>query len=192
MLMVVKMSFTEQELDEFKIEASELLEVAEKSLLALDAGGDFKSAYDSVFRSMHNLKGASGMMDLHSLQAHTHELETILTQFKDQSEMAKNYITFFLKGIDAAKMILNGESVNFDFDIEKPTSVSQSNETVPLEKLEASFDIISQNVEQSENQNKTSHISVEREGSESIDAILTSIEQQAPNDQPNNVMEYLV
>lgn len=96
------MSFSEEEIEEFKAEALELLDVAEKSLLALDGGAAFQSTFDNVFRSFHNLKGASGMMELLDLQAHTHGLENILMPFKTKTSMPKNYVSFFLRGIDGA------------------------------------------------------------------------------------------
>lgn len=43
------MSFSDQEIEEFKTEARELLDVAESSLLALDKGSDFKQTYDATF-----------------------------------------------------------------------------------------------------------------------------------------------
>lgn len=111
------MSFSEQDLEEFKVEALELLDIAEKSLLALDQGADFKSSFDSIFRGFHNLKGAAGMMDLTHLQAHTHELESILMQFKEASALPKEHINFFLRGIDAAKSILDGNTISFDYNV---------------------------------------------------------------------------
>lgn len=109
------MSFSEQEIEEFKTEAVELLDVAEKSLLALDLGSSFKQTYDAVFRSFHNLKGAAGMMEMHRLQAHTHELESVLMPFKDLDGMPKNYISYFLNGIDASRSILDGNDVEFNY-----------------------------------------------------------------------------
>ena len=111
------MSLSQQELEEFKAEAMELLDVAEKGLLALDGGAEFRSVFDAIFRSFHNLKGAAGMMELHKLQAHTHELENVLNRFKDASSMPKQFVGFFLSGVDATKSLLNGEDVEFDFKI---------------------------------------------------------------------------
>ena len=110
-------SFTEQEIAEFKAEAMDLLDVAEKSLLSLDQGTDFKKAYDAVFRGFHNLKGAAGVMELTRLQEHTHELENLLIQFKKASSMPKSYVDLFLRGIDAARMILNDQAVSFDYSV---------------------------------------------------------------------------
>lgn len=111
------MSFSEQELEEFKAEAMDLLDTAEKSLLEIDGGAPFKTTFDSVFRSLHNLKGASGMMELLELQSHVHELETIFMSFKEKPSIPKDYVNLFLRGIDAAKTILNGQSVKFDFSV---------------------------------------------------------------------------
>lgn len=128
------MQFTEQEIEDFKTEATELLDVAEKSLLAMDqvnSEAEFKPLYDAAFRSFHNLKGASGMMELLELQSHTHELETIFTKFKTETLMPKHYISFFLKGIDAARTLLEGGSIQFDYQVE-----AVQTQEVPTEALQ--------------------------------------------------------
>lgn len=111
------MSFSQEELEEFKAEALDLLDTAEKSLLALDGGADFHPMFDAIFRSFHNLKGASGMMELNLLQSHTHELENVLMKYKQADSMPKEIIGFFLQGVDVAKSILNGEQVEFDHSL---------------------------------------------------------------------------
>lgn len=100
------MSFSEEDLLEFEAEALELLEIAEKSLLSLDQGGEFRPAFDSIFRCFHNLKGASGMMELLALQTLTHELENILMEFKDAHSIPHEYISLFLEGVDSARSVL--------------------------------------------------------------------------------------
>ncbi|MBX9767829.1 MAG: Hpt domain-containing protein, partial [Bdellovibrionales bacterium] len=126
------MAFSEQELEEFKSEAIELLDTAEKSFLSLEnPGADFRSAFDAAFRGFHNLKGAAGMMELFDLQAHTHELETILMNFKDKSSMGPDYISMFLRGIDAAKNILAGNKVDFDFSVNSNQPLAKSTAASP-------------------------------------------------------------
>ena len=126
------MAFSEQELEEFKTEASELLEVAEKSLLLLDAGtADFRSVFDSIFRSFHNLKGASGMMELTALQGHTHKLEDILMRFKDQDSMPKPCVSLFLRGVDAARTLLGGGTIQFDYSVGPETAPETAAAPVP-------------------------------------------------------------
>lgn len=111
------MSFSNQELEDFKAEALDLLEVAEKNLLALDLGAEFRPAFDATFRVFHNLKGAAGMMDLTDLQAHTHELENLLIKFTDAPAIPKVYVDLFLRGIDAARSLMNGEKTPFNFSV---------------------------------------------------------------------------
>ncbi len=108
------MTHSLEELDEFKVEAHEFLDLSEKSLLSLDPHQDFKPAYDSVFRGFHNLKGAAGMMELHELQALMHELENKLMEFKDRSQLPKAYVNYFLQGIDAARLLLQGKPISFN------------------------------------------------------------------------------
>lgn len=117
------MSFSEQDFEEFNAEAFELLDIAEKCLLGLDQGAEFRASFDTVFRSFHNLKGAAGMMELSALQAHTHELESILMQFKTAEALPKNHISFFLRGIDAAKSILHGQTVDFNYEVPSETAL---------------------------------------------------------------------
>lgn len=132
------MSFSEEEVQEFLAEAKDLLEVAEKKLLSLDAGGDFTSCYDAVFRSFHNLKGGAAMMELVHLNKHIHELETLLTSFKDKKTMPVHYINFFLKGIDAAREIMDGGFCEFSYIVEEDYTPQKPVENFEKEPANAS------------------------------------------------------
>ncbi len=128
-------SFSQEEIEEFKVEAQELMDMSEKSLLALDQGGEFKTCFDSIFRGLHNLKGGAGMMEFLELQAHTHELETIFMSFKEKTSIPKNYINFFLRGIDAARSILEGGKVEFDFTVkDEALSEAKAEEVAPVKE----------------------------------------------------------
>ena len=89
------MSLTESEIEEFRIEALELLESAEKSLLEIGDTSDYKKVFDTVFRCFHNLKGGASVMELEELQAHTHKLEDILMSFKEQAAIPMNCVSLF-------------------------------------------------------------------------------------------------
>lgn len=102
------MSFSLEEINEFKIEALECLETAERSLIALDKCEDIKSIFDAIFRSFHNLKGGAGMMEFKELQAHMHELESILMKFKEESLIPKEYVSMFLRGAMQPGLFLTG------------------------------------------------------------------------------------
>lgn len=102
----------EDDLKEFRQEGAELLDAAEKALLSLEDGADYKTQYNAIFRAFHNLKGAAGMMEMLDLQAHTHILETELVSLKENSSLSSDQIDYFLKGVDKAKKMLWGESVD--------------------------------------------------------------------------------
>ena len=104
-------------LDEYAIEASDLLDEAEDALLKIDKNPDIKKIYDMVFRSFHSLKGSSGMIGYDKLQRHLHLLEDFLQKSKNNFEHFKSSADYYLSGIDAARKILNGESVDFAYEV---------------------------------------------------------------------------
>jgi chemotaxis protein histidine kinase CheA len=119
------MSFELEEINEFKLEARELVETAERSLLLLDGGDSFLKNYDAIFRAFHNLKGSAGMLEMYKLQEHMHVLENTLTAQKDKGVIGRELIDYFLKGCDVARNILDGgnqnaftESVTHDLPVE--------------------------------------------------------------------------
>ena len=75
------MQFSELDIKEFIMESTELLDAAEKSLLAIDQGAPFKDHYDAIFRAFHSIKGAAGMMEMTAVQSHLHQMES---RFLDQ------------------------------------------------------------------------------------------------------------
>lgn len=125
------MMFSDEEIQEFKIEAQELIDSAEVELLAVENKGAFPQHYDAIFRVFHSLKGGAAMLGMEKLQAHMHSLENIFTNLKGQKEIEKNLTTFFLQGLDAARQILSGRDVQFDFTL--PNGAAKK-ETPPLPK----------------------------------------------------------
>ncbi len=107
------------EFDEFKSEIFETLDRAETALLQFDqisAGESSPSLYDEVFRAYHNIKGAAGMMEWNELQHHVHQLENVLMQSKSNSCIPKHLISWFLRGNDVARSIMNNEPFEFDYE----------------------------------------------------------------------------
>jgi CheY-like chemotaxis protein/HPt (histidine-containing phosphotransfer) domain-containing protein len=100
-------------INEFKIEAYEMFELAEEGLLNIEKGLDFSKNYNSIFRYFHSLKGAAGMFELNDLQMHMHKLESLFESLKTIGAINKDQIDYFLCGIDDAKNILSGNKSNF-------------------------------------------------------------------------------
>lgn len=117
-----------EELEEFKSEILELLESAEKALLAFEELPDNQSSdslYNEVFRAYHNIKGAAGMLEWKELMEHVHHLENVLMQSKSTSSIPRKYISWFLKGNDATRAIMAGEPYQFSYDISDPVATEE-------------------------------------------------------------------
>lgn len=126
------MSFFQEEIEEFRIEASELLEQAEASLLKIEKGDAFSSSYDAIFRAFHSVKGASGMIEMTELQSLMHNLENHFQSLKTVGKMNREQASYFLKGLDVGRRLLYGESASFDLTFPDGTeSDSTSVQTIP-------------------------------------------------------------
>jgi FixJ family two-component response regulator/HPt (histidine-containing phosphotransfer) domain-containing protein len=121
---MTKVELSDEEISEFKIEAEELLDQAEQSLLDIDKGGSFQKGYDAIFRAFHSVKGAAGMLNWTSLQHHMHQLETHFQNCKIDPTLSKQRVTYFLNGVDGCRKILDGIEVKFIYEL--PASIHKS------------------------------------------------------------------
>ncbi len=103
-------------LEEFSIEASELLEDAEESLLSIEGGTDIEGNFNKVFRSFHSLKGSAGMMGFEEIQKHMHLSEDRFESFKENKEELPHHIEYFLGCVDHCRRLLAGEVAEFSHD----------------------------------------------------------------------------
>ena len=103
-------------LGEFKIEAEEMLVESEDFLLNIDRGESFEENFNGIFRAFHSLKGAAGMFEIEDLQAFMHKIETQFESLRDEGTMSSLQIDYFLKAVDSARKILDGEDPIVDPD----------------------------------------------------------------------------
>lgn len=127
------------EMEEFKTEILETIDRAEQALLEFDQLPDNQSShslYDEVFRAYHNIKGAAGMMEWEELQHHVHQLENVLMQSKQTASIPKHLISWFLKGNDVTRLIMDGKPHQFDYntDTEKSATRGSKEEIKVIEK----------------------------------------------------------
>ena len=107
--------FDDEMIEEFKVEASDILMEGEAALLDISKGQNFSQKYNELFRAFHSIKGGAGMLGLEEVQKHTHFLENLLQEFADSENMQEVAIDYFLKGIDATRQLLDGESISFSY-----------------------------------------------------------------------------
>ena len=68
----------------FYIEASELLDEMESSLILLDNSHEDTEAVDSIFRAAHTIKGSSGIVGLDDIEGFTHKVENLLDLIRSE------------------------------------------------------------------------------------------------------------
>jgi two-component system chemotaxis sensor kinase CheA len=83
-------------LQTYREESSELLERLEADLLQLEKGGDVAEILNSVFRSVHTLKGTSAMFGFPATGAFAHDLETFLDELRRGAISLDNALTEIL------------------------------------------------------------------------------------------------
>ncbi|MBN2403050.1 MAG: chemotaxis protein CheA [Spirochaetes bacterium] len=66
----------------FFIESREMLEEMERCLLELEKNTDSEETINALFRSVHTIKGSSGMFGYHEIEKFTHIVENILDRFR--------------------------------------------------------------------------------------------------------------
>ncbi len=67
----------------FAQEAVELLEEMEDALLSMEEAPDDEEHLNSVFRSMHTIKGAAGVFGFDAIVAFTHPVETVMDSLRN-------------------------------------------------------------------------------------------------------------
>jgi two-component system chemotaxis sensor kinase CheA len=88
-------------LAQFVIEARELLEEAAADLLALERAPDDEGAINRVFRSVHTLKGSSGLFDARPLTEVLHAAEDIFQAVREHTlALRPEMVDLALKALD--------------------------------------------------------------------------------------------
>jgi two-component system, chemotaxis family, sensor kinase CheA len=102
----------EEFLESFINEAHELIDQLEKDLLNLEKKPRDKELINSVFRTVHTLKGSSGMLGFVDLQNFAHEFENVFDKIrKDKLKVTPNLIDITSEGIDIFLSLLKKEDV---------------------------------------------------------------------------------
>lgn len=103
-------------LKEFRVEADEMLNESEDFLLAMEKGDNFSENFNGVFRSFHSLKGAAGMFEIDELQTLMHKVETQFESLRADQQVDQKQIDYFLRAIDGARKLLDGDDCTFNPD----------------------------------------------------------------------------
>ncbi len=95
----------------FLAEANELIIDIERCLLDIGQGSNDRDDISAIFRSMHTLKGASGMFGFELVQRLTHHLENIYQDIRDGKRLMDADITeLTFKTLDQLRILLNADA----------------------------------------------------------------------------------
>ena len=137
--------FLQQLLATFKVELDERVESLNKSLLALEGGGDTAELVDQIFREAHSLKGAARAVEIKEIEEVAHVMETLLAEVKNGRPMTKPMFSVLFKSVDffsaAMTARLAGGSLSeqevHEF-VEKIEKVRSGGDAAPIKKKTAS------------------------------------------------------
>ncbi len=92
----------------FVEESRELLTGLEADLLELEKDLQNAETINRVFRSVHTLKGSSGMVEFSVLTDFTHEFENVLSRVRSgELRATQKLISIFLEAVDLGKRLLD-------------------------------------------------------------------------------------
>jgi two-component system chemotaxis sensor kinase CheA len=94
-------------IDEFILESTECMDLAEQSMLALEAAPHDPELLNSTFRAFHSVKGVAGFLRLSQVTRLAHAVETLLDRAR-RGEVApeRGFIDLVLQGIDCVRRLL--------------------------------------------------------------------------------------
>ena len=88
-------------MNEFIEEITELIKTSEENLLKLELIPDNMEVINNIFRHLHSIKGAAGMMALEEIQLIAHRCENILDKCRNSEITVNNdMINILLKSVD--------------------------------------------------------------------------------------------
>ena len=91
-------------LNEFLIEAEEILDSLDQDLVELEQNPTDKELLNKIFRGMHTLKGGAGFLGLTSVVELAHKLEDIFNKLRnDEMTLDSDRMDIILEGIDTLK-----------------------------------------------------------------------------------------
>lgn len=109
-------------LEEFLIEADEILSGLDQDLIELEENPDDKELLNKIFRGMHTLKGGAGFLGLTSVVEIAHKIEDIFNKLRnDELKLTSEMMDIIFEGVDKLKesieMIKESEEIPDEKDI---------------------------------------------------------------------------
>src|ERR1700758_2292188 len=93
--------------DEFLVESYENLSRMDQELVELEKHPKDAALLASIFRTIHTIKGTCGFLAFSTLEAITHQAESLLSQLRDgERELSLPLVSLIFEAVDAIRKIL--------------------------------------------------------------------------------------
>jgi len=122
-------------IQDFLVEADELLEELDEDLVRLESESEDEELLNKVFRAFHTIKGSASFLGFEKLTKLTHRLEDVLNRLrKFELRLNSEMMDAILAGVDKAKVIIelikngeNPESVDIEEDVGRLSKFLEEN-----------------------------------------------------------------
>lgn len=121
------MSFIDDEeiLEDFLLEAGEILEQLSEQLVQLEQQPDDKNLLNAIFRGFHTVKGGAGFLQLNNMVDCCHETENLFDQLRNgHCQVSSELMDVVLKALDAINAMFDQVRQRQDPDAADPELLS--------------------------------------------------------------------
>lgn len=120
--------FEDEELiNGFREESLEHIEVVETKLMDVETEGMDADSINTIFRSIHTIKGGSGFLGFEAIKNIAHSMESLLDMIRNgRAEMTDAASDILLRGTDILKAMLNDLANQDDIPIEEEIRILEA------------------------------------------------------------------
>ena len=138
------MQINDEELrDLFRVESAEHLETLEQGLLRLEKDPADQSTLENVFRAAHSLKGASRMLEVHTVEAIGHRFEDLLGLAKrGQLALDTETVDRLYRGLDGIRAFVDEAVTGTPSNLELASVLQELEESATDEKPDVSDHVV--------------------------------------------------
>jgi len=125
-------------LQDFLVEAGELLDKIDEDLIRLEGAPGDMDLVNEVFRSFHTIKGTSSFLSLDRITTLAHRTEDVLNRLRSgEIQLTADIMDVILESVDLHKVLLDGARNQEESDVDLDPLLRKL-EQIEQEKLEAS------------------------------------------------------
>jgi len=188
----MKLEFTDdmrEILEEFLVEADEILSSLDQDLIELEANPEDKELLNKIFRGMHTLKGGAGFLGLTSIVEIAHKIEDIFNQLRnDEIKLNSSMMDLIFEGVDKLKEAIEMLKENDEI----PDEEDIKDFLLSLDAVFSGNDVVEAEVVNGESPEDKNHTSGGIEFIEGVDEDIKNLIRKYPGKDLGDILEELI